>query len=140
MYKLPDLRYQAIKRNKDELIKHLKSFKLDLKFSVGIWYFTPGGNRFHEPIVEPKTVEERIEMAYKLADIGVSGLEAHYPAEINWDNIDLYKDLMKATGIRVIGVPFSHFYERKFEFGALSNPNEKVRNEAIEIAIGGLKL
>jgi len=140
LYKLPDLRYQAIKRNKDELIKHLKSFKLDLKFSVGIWYFTPGGNRFHEPIVEPKTVEERIEMAYKLADIGVSGLEAHYPAEINWDNIDLYKDLMKATGIRVIGVPFSHFYERKFEFGALSNPNEKVRNEAIEIAIGGLKL
>jgi len=139
-YKLPDLRYQTIKRNKDELIKHLKSFELDLKFSVGLWYFTPSGNRFHEPIVEQKSVEERIQMAYKLVDLGVSGLEAHYPAEINWNNIDLYKDLMKSTGLKVVGLAFSHFYEKKFEFGALSNPNPKIRKEAIEIAIGGLKL
>ncbi|MBD3350470.1 MAG: TIM barrel protein, partial [Candidatus Lokiarchaeota archaeon] len=140
MYELPDLRYQKIKRNKSELIKHMNEFKLEPKFSVGIWYFTPGGNRFHEPVLEQKSVEARIQMAYELADLGVDGIEAHYPDEINWNNIDKYKDLEKDTGIKVVGVPFSHFYDKKFEFGALSNPNEKIRNEAIDIAINGLKI
>lgn len=140
MYKLPDLRYQTKFRNRDELIKHMNSFNLEPKISVGIWYFTPGGNRFHEPVVEQKTVEERIQMAYKLKDIGVTGIEAHYPDEINWDNIDLYKQLEKDTGIRVVGVPFSHFYDKKFEFGALSNPNDEIREDAIKIAVEGLKV
>jgi xylose isomerase len=140
MYKLPDLRYQAQIRNKAELIKHMETFKLKPKFSVGIWYFTPGGNRFHEPVVTQKSVEERIQMAYKLKDLGVTGIEAHFPAEINSENIDLYRDLEKSTGIKVAGIALSHFYDKQFEFGALSNPNQKIREKAIQIAIDGLKI
>ncbi len=140
MYKLPDLRYQTIHRNKEALTKHLETFKLNPKFSVGIWYFSPGGGRFHDRFVPEKDINERIEMARDLAKYGVQGIEAHYPAEINWENIDLYKDLEKDTGIKVVGIPFSHFFDKEFEFGSLSNPYKRVRRKAIEIGIECLKL
>jgi len=140
MYELRDLRYQERIIDEEALIKHMESFKLEPKFSVGIWYFTPGGGRFHDRYVQEKDVKERIEMARDLVDLGVIGIEAHYPDEINWENIDLYKDLEKDTGIKVVGVPFSHFFDKEFEFGALSSPYEEVREKAIDIAVEGLKL
>ncbi|MBN1531795.1 MAG: xylose isomerase [Spirochaetes bacterium] len=140
MYTLRDLRYQRILRSRKELAEHMRSFRLDLKLSVGIWYFTPGGGRFHEAYVEPKSIKQRLEMAEGLAEYGVSGIEAHYPAEVNFDNLHLYRDLERRCGIRLVGVPFSHFYERGFEFGSLSNPNPAVRDRAIRIAVEGLRL
>lgn len=140
MYELSDLRYQTIERNKEELINHMEKFRLDPQFSVGIWYFSPGGGRFHDRFVPEKSIEERIQIARELAQFGVSGIEAHYPAEINWDNIDLYKELKKDTGIQVVGIPFSHFFDKDFEFGSLSNPYEKVRKKAIDIGIECLNL
>ncbi|NMC03823.1 MAG: TIM barrel protein [Candidatus Lokiarchaeota archaeon] len=139
VYNLPDLRYQAAVKDEKALRQHMKSFKLAPKFSVGIWYFAPGGGRFHDRYVPDKTIPERIEMAKQLADLGVTGIEAHYPAEINENNIDLYKDLAKA-GVKVVGIPFSHFFDKDFEFGSLSNPDPKIREKAIKIAEGGLKL
>ena len=41
--------------------------------------------------------------------MGINGLEAHYPAEINNDNIDLYKSFQQETGIGVVGIPISSF-------------------------------
>lgn len=140
VYTLPDLRYQAKIKDEKALRQHMKSFKLAPKFSVGIWYFAPGGGRFHNRYVPEKTVEERIEIAKELADLGVTGIEAHYPAEINNDNIDLYKDLAESASIRVVGIPFSHFFDKQFEFGSLSNPDPEVRAKAIEIAVEGLQL
>ncbi|MHA1731971.1 MAG: sugar phosphate isomerase/epimerase family protein [Promethearchaeota archaeon] len=136
-----DLRYQkdSADFSREKLLERLKSFKLEPKFSVGIWYFTPGGGRFHDRYVPEKDVPERIEVARQLADLGVTGLEAHYPAEINEDNVDLYKDLKK-DGIRVVGVPFSHFFDKEFEFGSVSNPDPKVRESAVEIAVKGLEI
>ncbi|MBN2152184.1 MAG: xylose isomerase [Candidatus Lokiarchaeota archaeon] len=138
-YTLPDLRYQAAERDEQALRRHMKSFKLAPRFSVGIWYFSPGGGRFHDRYVPDKTIPERIEMAKQMADLGVTGIEAHYPAEINEGNIDLYKGLAKA-GVKVVGVPFSHFFDKEFEFGCLSNPDPKVRAKAIDIAEGALKV
>lgn len=140
VYKLPDLRYQRRRRGKEELIKHMSEFKLDLKMSVGIWYFAPSGGRFHERYVPEKSVEERIEMAKGLADYGITGIEAHYPVEINFDNLDLYRELRKAAAIDVVGIGFSHFYEKEFEFGSLSNPYREVREKAIRIAVDGLRV
>src|SRR5436853_416995 len=42
---LPDLRPQATRRSANELVTHLKSFELDLKFSAGIWFFSPPASR-----------------------------------------------------------------------------------------------
>ena len=135
-----DLRYQTIRRNPEEMICHLASFRLAPKFSVGIWYFSPAGGRFHERLVPEMAIEERLSLVAEMKEIGVSGVEAHYPDEINEDNVHLYKNLEKETGIRVVGIPLSHFFDKRFEFGALSNPNQEVRRQAIEIAVRGMEL
>lgn len=139
MEKLRDLSYQQKIRTREELVSHMKNFCLNLKFSVGIWYFTPAGGRFHERYVKEKTIKERLKMAEEFAEYGVTGIEAHYPDEVNLDNLDLYKDLEKRCGIKLVAVPFSHFFPRDFEFGSLSNPDPKIRDKAIKITIEGLK-
>ena len=134
-----DLRYQMQRRPKEELIKHLKEFNLNVKISVGIWYFTPGGGRFHESYVEPKNIPQKLEMAYEFAKYSVKGIEAHYPSEVNEENFKLYKQLENETGIKLISCYPSIFYPKEFEFGSLSNPIDKYRNKATEILINNLK-
>jgi len=139
---LRDLSYQKASRffDKDELINTIESFDVDPDFSVGIWYFSPGGGRFHDRYVPEMSIEERINLLAEMKSLGVKGVEAHYPAEINWDNIDLYKNLQKETGIQVVGIPFSHFFPKEFEFGGLSNPDPEIRKKAVDIAIEAMKI
>ncbi len=139
IYQLKDLSYQKSAFEPDLMLKNLKK-ELKFNISVGIWYFTPSGGRFHERYIDNATIEEKIDMAAGMAELGVTGIEAHYPAEVNEKNTHLYKQLEKETGIRLVAVPFSHFFDKIFEFGSLSNPNKESRKKAIEIAIGGLKL
>jgi xylose isomerase len=138
-YELADLRDQCLARDPEQMLRNLGG-DLELKFSVGIWYFTPGGGRFHERFVPEASIEERIEMAAAMADLGVTGIEAHYPAEVNEENAHLYRRLRDEAGVRLVAVPFSHFFDRRFEFGSLSNPDPAVREHAKEIAVGALRL
>jgi xylose isomerase len=138
-YELPDLRAQSMARFTETIWKNLRG-EFNLKFSVGIWYFTPGGGRFHDRFIPEASVEERLDMAAEMADLGVTGIEAHYPDEVNEENAHLYRRLFDETGIRLVAVPFSHFFDKRFEFGSLSNPDQAVRDHAIEIAAGGLRL
>lgn len=135
-----NLTYQQLDRNPDEMVKHLNQFKLKPQYSVGIWYFSPGGGRFHSRFIPETSIEERLNLLAEMKNLGVSGVEAHYPNEINEDNLHLYKNLQKETGIRVVGIPFAHFYDKKFEFGALSNPDPVIRKSAIDIATKGMQL
>jgi xylose isomerase len=138
-YELADLRDQRLARDPEQMLRNLEG-DLELRFSVGIWYFTPGGGRFHERFVPEASVEERIEMAAAMADLGVTGIEAHYPAEVNEENAHLYRRLRDEAGVRLVAVPFSHFFDRRFEFGSLSNPDPAVREHAKEVAVGALRL
>jgi len=138
-YQLPDLRYQKQAIEPKAMLANLRR-DISIKKSIGIWYFTPGGGRFHDRYVKQQPIANRIEMAAEFAKFGITGIEAHYPSEINEENASLYMRLAKESGIRVVGIPFSHFFDKDFEFGALSNPNPKVRNRAISIAVGGLRL
>jgi xylose isomerase len=128
---LVDLRSQAKRRSADELIKRLKSFELDLKFTAGVWYFAPGGGRFHDRYVPPTTMEQILETAARLKTYGLTGLEAHYPNEVNRDNLKLFADFERAMGIRLITVVPNLFFESQFEFGALSSPIPAARRAAI---------
>jgi len=135
-----DLRYQKQRRTKEELIKHIYEFNLDLKFSVGIWYFSPMGSRFHEPYGDPKNVDERLEIVKKTAEYGVKAVEAHYPTEVNEENLHQYKKLEKETGIKLLNVGPFIFYNKDFEFGSLSNPYEKHRKKAQDTLVNCLRL
>ena len=117
-----DTRYQETRRTKEELIKHLNTFSLELKISVGIWYFTPVGGRFHEAYIDNKDISQRLEMAADMAKYGVRAIEAHYPFEVNEDNYHLYKKLEQETGIKLLSCYPSIFYPKEYEFGSLSNP------------------
>jgi len=127
-----DLRPQAIRRSPEELLAHLKSFQLDLKFSAGIWFFSPGGGRFHDRYTPALDIPGRLDIAATLKDQGLVGLEAHYPNEINEKNLDIWKGFAKDTGIRIVTVIPLLFHDAQFEWGSLSNPLEGPRRAAVE--------
>lgn len=137
---LIDLREQAKRRTPEELVQHLNSFELDLKFSAGIWYFAPGGGRFHDRYVPEQTIEARLEVAARLVDYGLKGMEAHYPNEINEDNLEVWKSFMQDTGVRVVTVVPLLFWDAQFEWGSLSSPIPEVRQAAIQRTIRTLQL
>lgn len=129
---LLDLRPQAVRRNLGAQIEHMRSFRLDPRFSAGIWYFSPFASRFHDRYGEPVELERRLEIAAGLKDHGLSALEAHYPNEINEENLEVWTAFARQTGIRVLTVIPLLFWDRQFEFGSLSSPIGAARREAIE--------
>ena len=136
---MDDLRYQTKRRSREELLEHLETFELDLKFAVGIWYFSPGGGRFHENYVDEIPIEQRLEMAAEWAKWGVQGVEAHFPTELNEGNLHLYKRLQDQTGIRITNIGPFIFFDKAFEFGSLSNPIAANRQKAYDTLVGALK-
>ena len=137
---LVDIREQAKRRTPEELVENLNSFELDLKFSAGIWYFAPGGGRFHDRYVPEQSIEARLEVAARLADYGLKGIEAHYPNEINEDNLEIWKSFARDTGVRVVTVVPLLFWDAQFEWGSLSSPIPQVRRAAIQRTIRTLEL
>ncbi len=127
-----DVKSQSQRKNPQEMLKQLQSFELDLKFSVGIWFFSDHSNRFHAPLGKATSIEERLDIIASLADYGVKAVEAHYPNEVDESNIDLYKKLAKDKGVRLCSVIPNLFYQETWEFGSLSNPIPAVRAKAIE--------
>lgn len=138
-YLLSDLRPQRLARDPAVMLRNLRG-DFPLRFSVGIWYFTPGGGRFHDRFVPEATLDERLDMAAGMAKLGVTGIEAHYPAEVNEDNAAKWRRLRETSGVRLVTVPFSHFFDKRFEFGSLSSPDKAVRDHAQQVAVGALKL
>ncbi|MBM3265316.1 MAG: TIM barrel protein [candidate division Zixibacteria bacterium] len=137
---LVDLRGQKTVRSGDDLIAHLKSFKLNLKISAGVWFFAPGQIRFHAAYVKPMSIEDRLSIAGELAEYGLCGIEAHYPNEVNEDNVHLYQKLEKETGIRLITVIPNLFWDEQFEYGSLSSPVPLARRAAIDRVIKTLEM
>jgi xylose isomerase len=137
---LIDLRPQAKPLATSALLHHLKSFKLKPKFSAGVWYFAPSAIRFHEAYCKDLSIADRLEIAADLAKFGLRGIEAHYPNEVNEENIGLYEKLEKKTGIRLITVIPNLFWEADFKFGSLANPLPKIRRKAITRLIATLEM
>jgi xylose isomerase len=129
---LVDLRPQAKRRTQKELVKHLQTFDLELKFSAGVWFFAKGSIRFHEAYGPPLSIPERLEIAAGLADYGLAGMEAHYPNEVSEDNLEVWKQFTRDTGIRLVTIVPNLFFEGQWEWGSLSNPDPKVRQAAID--------
>lgn len=133
---LVDLRGQSQRRTPEELVRHLKSFELDLKFSAGVWYFWPGGGRFHDRYVPTPAKGDWLKSVFEIVEplkkYGLAALEAHYPNEIGEDNLDEWKQFTKDTDIRLVTAIPNLFFEAQFEFGSLSSPVPAARKAAIE--------
>ena len=139
-----DLREQRVERSKDEMLRHIKKFDLVPSFSIGVWYFSPGASRFHETYGSKRSIEEILSIIRDLHDKKVIGsdlgLEAHYPNEVNGDNLDLFRGLQKETGVRLVTIVPNLFYERQFEFGSLSNPDASIWGRALDRTIEAFRL
>jgi xylose isomerase len=142
--RLKDLRSQKVDRSAEEMLRHLKGSELKPRYSAGVWYFYPPGGRFHEAYIEKGPMEDILTKLGKLHDEGFIdssfGVEAHYPNEVNRDNVDLYRNFTKETGIGLITVIPNLFYDKTFEFGSLSNPDPEVRRYAIDRLTESLRL
>ncbi len=135
-----DLRPQAVRRSPSAMIEHLKSFQLELRFSAGIWYFSPADSRFHARYGPERTIAERLDVAARLKDYGLGALEAHYPNEINEQNLELWRSFSRDTGIRLLTIIPLLFRDAGFEFGSLSSPLEPARRQAVELLRRALEL
>lgn len=137
---ITDLKYQSLRRSPEDQLAHMNSFELEMKFSAGIWYMSPATSRFHDRYKPELSIEARLDMAAGLAGIGLKGMEAHYPNEINEKNLDLWKAFSRDTGIRVISIGPQLFYGSEFEFGSLSSPIAYVRRKAVRRMIETLEI
>ena len=137
---LADLRSQAQPRHGEALVRHLQKFRLEPRFSAGVWFFAPGAVRFHETYHQPLSIPQRLEIAAELAKFGLRGIEAHYPNEVNEGNIGLYQKLEHEAGVRLITIIPNLFWDAEFQFGSLSSPVKSAREEALERTIAALKM
>jgi xylose isomerase len=135
-----DLRSQSKRRSPDELLAHMNSFELDLKFSAGVWFFSPPNSRFHDKYQPVIDIPARLDIAARLKDYGLAAMEAHYPNEINEENAGLWKSFVRDTGIRLLTVIPLLFWDKQYEWGSLSSPVESARQHAIERTKGALRL
>jgi len=140
MASLIDLRAQATRRSPEQLVEQLRTFHLDLKFSAGIWFFSPAESRFHERYGKALSIEQRLEIAVGLKEYGLAGLEAHYPNEINEENEKLWRDFCADTGIRLVTVVPLLFRDQQFEFGSLSSPLPEARKASVELTVRALEM
>lgn len=135
-----DLRPQAQRRTPEDLVEHLNRFELNLRFSAGVWYFAPGGGRFHDRYIPDQPIAARLEVAAGLADSGLEAMEAHYPNEINETNLETWKSFARDTGIRILTVVPLLFWDSQFEWGSLSSPIPEARQAAIDRTVRTLEL
>lgn len=75
-----------------------------------------------------REIEEMLEMASRIK--GCSGLEVIYPQNFT-DPLKL-KDLLKAYNLEVSTVNLNVKSEEKWRFGSFSNPDAKIRKEAVK--------
>lgn len=144
---LRDLRSQSTRRDPDALLRHLRDFRLPMRFSAGIWYFTPAASRFHDRYQPTLDIRARLDIAATVAErsrgadgSGLVALEAHAPNEINRENLDLWRSFCRDTGLRVLTVIPLLFWDREFEFGSLSSPLKPARDLALRRTIEALEL
>ena len=76
-----DTKQQKIERTQEDMFHHLENNKLKPKFSIGVWYFFPGGGRFHESYIRKESIEVVINKIKSMKDSGIVdsgfGVEAH---------------------------------------------------------------
>jgi len=114
-----------------------------MKTSLGIWALGPMVTRFvpggYQPQRAGETTVDRVRRAVDgLGDL-IDGYEFHYPQEINEDNVDAIRDALGADHDIYCLAGGLHL-DPRFGRGGLTNPDRKLRAEAVRIAVAAAEL
>jgi xylose isomerase len=110
-----------------------------VKTSLGIWAFGPMVTRFvpggYQPEHRSETTAQRVRRAIDgLGDL-IDGYEFHYPQELSEDNVDEVRDALEGHDIYCLAGGLH--LDPRFGRGGLCSPDDKVRDEALRIALQG---
>jgi len=106
---------------------------MKIKVSVGVWFMGSVYDRFVKDGYRPqKSVIERIKSISEIDD--VKGIEIHYPTEINENNMDIIREVLEETGLRIVQFCPHLWVNPKWKYGAFSNPEPAIRKEALDLA------
>lgn len=108
------------------------------KYSLSLGIFAPCADRFVTAgYHSQRSLDEMLATAATVE--GASGLEMDYPFALPdpTDVAEMGKRLKKA-GIRLCCIEIDHYSSTKWQFGALTSEDRKVRREAIEISKRGM--
>jgi len=106
---------------------------MDIKISVGVWYMGSVYDRFVRDGYRPQQdMVTRIKAISKIE--GASGIEIHYPTEINEGNIDDIRKVLNETGLKVVQFCPHLWVRPEWKYGAFSNPDPKIRKDALDLA------
>jgi xylose isomerase len=105
---------------------------MTFRYGVGLWLFGELSDRFttYHPA---RNLEEKFAEAAKVK--GVQGLEIIYPAEFNYNQIDIVRNSLRQYKLQIAGVLVDLFANPKWVNGSLTSKNEKIRKEALEVSI-----
>jgi xylose isomerase len=114
-----------------------------MKTSLGIWAFGPMITRFvpggYQPEHAGQTTVERVRRAVDgLGDL-IDGYEFHYPHELSEDNVDAVREALGPEHDIYCLAGGLHL-DPRFGRGGLTNPDPKLRGEALRIAVDAADL
>ena len=114
-----------------------------MKTSLGIWAFGPMITRFvpggYQPEHSGETTVERVRRAVDGIGDLIDGYEFHYPQELNEDNVEAIRDALGPEH-DVYCLAGGLHLDPRFGRGGLTNPNPKLRSEAVRIAVDAAEL
>jgi xylose isomerase len=110
-----------------------------VRTSLGIWAFSSMITRFvpggYQPEHAGETTAQRVRRAVEgLGDL-IDGYEFHYPQELSEDNVDEVRDALDGHDIYCLAGGLH--LDPRFGRGGLCNPDDRVRDEALRIALAG---
>jgi xylose isomerase len=107
------------------------STRQDLTFGAGLWMFGQFVDRYATDAYGPPVgVLEAIDRAGAVGDL--VALDINYPFDDGAESVDQNRDALRKNGLRCHAItPAS--YSRKFQKGALTNPDPRLRREAIAL-------
>lgn len=106
---------------------------MNVKISVGVWYMGSVYDRFVKDGYRPQ--QDMISRIKSISEIdGVGGIEIHYPTEINEDNLNNIREVLKETGLKIVQFCPHLWVKPEWKYGAFSNPDPKIRKDALDLA------
>ncbi len=103
----------------------------EVKYALGIWALSETVDRFcWDGYRDQLATKQKFELAGKIE--GLQGLILQCPNIVSKENVREIKALAESVGLAIAGVDVN-LYQKEFKWGAMSNADAKVRQQAIDV-------